>query len=488
MLWKLKETNRLTPSPETLSRNPLFRGVLVVEDEPGLRLVIESVLTGAGYRVVTAEDGEQALRLALADPLLQLILTDVRLPKKDGMQLLSELMREAPERTVIVMSAYGSIEMAVSALQAGAYHFLSKPFGKDVLLHTVRKAEERLALIEENRALRSRLTGRDPDGMLIGVSPSIQQVLQKVQKIASFQSTVLITGESGTGKEVVARLIHALRPDPGPFVAVNCGAIPENLLESELFGVVRGAYTGAHEDRTGLLAQADRGTLFLDEVGELPLSLQVKLLRVIQEGAFRPLGAGQETRVQVRWMAATARDLAAQVAAGAFREDLFYRLNVVPIHLPPLRERPEDLLLLARHFLARAARRHGVEEKILSPEAAARLMRYPWPGNVRELENWMERLTILADRRELQPDDLPGPTITPAEAPGASRTTQAPDSTSLSIKRAIKDIEKILITEALKITGGKKFAASQLLEISERALQYKIKLYKINYSEKETFG
>jgi len=476
----------LPTSAKISSRSPLFRGILVVEDEPGLRLVIESVLTGEGYRVVTATDGERALELALADPLLQLVITDVRLPKKDGMQLLTELLGAAPERTVIVMSAYGSIEMAVSALQAGAYHFLSKPFGKDVLLHVVRKAEERLSLIEENRALRSRLTGRDPDGLLIGVSPSIQQVLQKVQKIANFQSTVLITGESGTGKEVVARLIHALRPDPGPFVAVNCGAIPENLLESELFGVVRGAYTGANEDRTGLLAQAHQGTLFLDEVGELPLALQVKLLRVIQEGAFRPLGSGQEARVSVRWMAATARDLGAAVSAGAFREDLFYRLNVVPIHLPPLRERPEDLLLLARHFLARSARRHGVEEKTLSPEAAARLTRHPWPGNVRELENWMERVTILVDQREIQPADLPG---APADA-GAdevfSATKESGTGKGLSIKRAIRDIEKILITKALNITGGKKFAAAELLEISERALQYKLKLYKINYTAQDS--
>lgn len=467
-------------SEKNPTRPPLFRGILVVEDEPGLRLVIESVLSGAGYRVVTAEDGERALELALADPLLQLVITDVRLPKKDGMRLLTELLDAAPERTVIIMSAYGSIDMAVAALQAGAYHFLSKPFGKDVLLHVVRKAEERLSLIEENRALRSRLTGRDPDGMLLGVSPSIQQVLQKVQKIASFQSTVLITGESGTGKEVVARLIHALRPDPGPFVAVNCGAIPENLLESELFGVVRGAYTGAHEDRTGLLAQAHLGTIFLDEVGELPLALQVKLLRVIQEGAFRPLGSGQETRVTVRWMAATARDLSAAVATGAFREDLYYRLNVVPIHLPPLRERPEDLLLLARHFLARSARRHGVEEKILSPEAAAGLARHPWPGNVRELENWMERVTILCDQREIQPSDLPfaGPGTGEAGEPGEATVT----SRGLSIKRAIRDIEKNLIIKALNFTGGKKFAAAELLEISERALQYKLKLYKINYT------
>ncbi|MBU1242266.1 sigma-54 dependent transcriptional regulator [Myxococcota bacterium] len=465
-----------------MSRSPLFRGILVVEDEPGLRLVIESVLTGAGYRVVSATDGEQALALALADPQLQLILTDVRLPKKDGMQLLTELMQAAPERTVIVMSAYGSIEMAVSALQAGAYHFLSKPFGKDVLLHTVRKAEERFALIEENRNLKSRLTGRDPDGMLIGVSPSIQQVLQKVQKIASFQSTVLITGESGTGKEVVARLIHGLRTDPGPFVAVNCGAIPENLLESELFGVVRGAYTGATENRTGLLAQAHQGTLFLDEVGELPLALQVKLLRVIQEGVFRPLGSGQETRVVVRWMAATARDLPSAVSAGTFREDLYYRLNVVPIHLPPLRERPEDLLLLARHFLTRSARRHGVEEKVLSPAAAARLTTHPWPGNVRELENWMERVTILCEHREIQPEDLPG-----APAGNTPSLQEKVSAETLSIKQATKDIEKILIVKALKITGGKKFAASQLLEISERALQYKMKVYQIKESEKGTF-
>ena len=471
------------PPIDTVSRSPRFQGILVVEDEPGLRMVIESVLTGAGYRVVTAVDGDEALALALADPRLQLILTDVRLPKKDGMQLLSELMKTAPERTVVVMSAYGSIEMAVTALQAGAYHFLSKPFGKDVLLHVVAKAEERFGLIEENRTLKSRLTGRDPDGMLIGVSPSIVQVLQKVQKIASFQSTVLITGESGTGKEVVARLIHGLRADPGPFVAVNCGAIPENLLESELFGVVRGAYTGATENRTGLLAQANQGTLFLDEVGELPLALQVKLLRVIQEGVFRPLGSGQETRVSVRWMAATARDLPAAVAGGAFREDLYYRLNVVPIHLPPLRERPEDLLLLARHFLTRSARRHGVDEKTLSPAAAARLTGHPWPGNVRELENWMERVTILCDHREIQPDDLPGALA--ENAPSAQEKILAE---TFSIKQAIRDIEKYLIAKALKKTGGKKFAASQLLEISERALQYKMRIYKINESEKGVSG
>jgi len=444
-------------------------------------MVMESVLSAAGYRVAVAHDGDAALSMAISDPDLQLIITDVRLPGKNGMQVLQEIMKSAPERTVIVMSAYGSIEMAVEALQTGAYHFLPKPFGKDVLLHVVRKAEERFGLIEENRALRSRIDRES--GEIVGMSPGIQEVLQKVRRVASFRSTVLLTGESGTGKEVVARLIHSMSPAPGPFVAVNCGAIPENLLESELFGVVRGAYTGATETRTGLLAQADGGTLFLDEIAELPLQLQVKLLRVIQEGVFRPLGSPQETRVQVRWMAATSRDLRAAVASGAFREDLYYRLNVVPIHLPPLRERPGDIVLLARHFLAKFARRHNVEEKTLSPGAIRRLEAHAWPGNVRELENWMERVTILTDRREITEEDLP-------LGNSGSGSFEDPEVLfyfpvqSLSIKTNSESLEQKLIQKAIEKTNGKKFAAAELLEISERALQYKMKQYGINEKDR----
>ncbi len=479
-LYELEE-NHLTSSPPT----PRFKGILIAEDETGLAMVMESVLSAAGYRVVLARDGEQALSAALADPDLQLVITDVRLPRKDGMQLLQEIMRSAPERTVIVMSAYGSIEMAVEALQMGAYHFLPKPFGKDVLLHVVRKAEERFGLIEENRILRSQLDQEAVRGDVVGMSPAIREILQKVQRVASFRSTVLITGESGTGKEVVARLIHSMSPSPGPFVAVNCGAIPENLLESELFGVVRGAYTGATETRTGLLAQADGGTMFLDEIAELPLSLQVKLLRVIQEGAFRPLGSTQETHVRVRWMAATSRDLRAAVASGAFREDLYYRLNVVPIHLPPLRERPGDIVLLARHFLAKFAHRHKVAEKILTPGAMQKLESHSWPGNVRELENWMERITILCDHQEITEGDLPlgVPEVSVRET--AEALFYFPVR-SLSIKTETEELEKILINKSLEKTKGKKFAAAELLEISERALQYKMKQYKINEKEKDS--
>ncbi len=460
------------------SWNSKFEGILIVEDEPGLLLVMQSVLAGAGYRVVTASDGEHALELARSDPGLELVITDVRLPKKDGMQLLSELVVLVPERTVVVMSAYGSIDMAVQALQAGAYHFLQKPFGKDVLLHVVRKAEERFSLIRENRVLRSRLEPGDASRTLLGVSAAMMQLRQKIHKIAPFLSTVLITGESGTGKEVVARLIHALRPESGPFVAVNCGAIPENLLESELFGVVKGAYTGAVENRPGLLAMADQGTCFLDEVGELPVPLQVKLLRVIQEGKFRPVGSSLEVEVRIRWMAATARDLGEAVAKGLFREDLYYRLNVVPIHLPPLRDRQEDLPVLARHFLSLAASKHGVQEKVLAPDALWQLSDYSWPGNVRELENWMERVTILCDGEEIHPEDLPGYSVETPEKPFRKKEHE-----TLSIKQAVRDIERKLITKALNITGGKKFAAAGLLEISERALQYKLKQYNIIYDD-----
>lgn len=460
-----------------------FKGILIAEDEPGLCMVMESVLSADGYRVAVANDGNTALSIAVSDPDLQLILTDVRLPGKTGMQLLQEIMKVAPDRTVIVMSAYGSIEMAVEALQTGAYHFLPKPFSKDVLLHVVHKAEERFGLIEENRNLRSQIEQKSLLNDVVGVSLAIQEVLQKVQRVAPFRSTVLITGESGTGKEVVARLIHSMNASPGPFIAVNCGAIPENLLESELFGVVRGAYTGATENRTGLIAQANGGTLFLDEIAELPLQLQVKLLRVIQEGMFRPLGSTQEIRVQLRWMAATSRNLRAAVAKGTFREDLYYRLNVVPIQLPPLRERTGDIQLLARHFLAKFARRYGVKEKTLSFSALQRLEAYTWPGNVRELENWMERVTILSDRMEITEEDLPLGIPESKIHEHQDVLFYFPVRT-LSIKSNIEEIEKILIQKSLEKTKGKKFAAAELLEISERALQYKMKQYKIN--EKET--
>jgi two-component system response regulator AtoC len=443
--------------------------VLVIDDETGLRHTLSLILGDEGYEVVTAEEGEEGLRLALAEP-PEIILCDVRMPRLDGLGFISRYREAGGSALVIMMSAYGTLETAVEAMRLGAYDYVSKPFNADEILLAVRKAQEREQLRREVRRLRARVGEQEGFEHVVARSAVFREVLELAARVAPYPTTVLITGESGTGKEAVARAIHRASPrSAGPFVAVNSGAIPENLLESELFGHEKGAFTGADRARLGLVAEADGGTLFLDEIGELPLSLQVKLLRVLQERTIRPVGSSAERPVDVRVLAATSRDLAEEVAEGRFREDLFYRINVIHLHLPPLRSRPEDVAVLAEHFLQLHSRRLGIETGPLPAELVPLLARYPWPGNVRELENVVERALILSGGK-LADDHLP--LAVRAEPVPLAATTDVDD---LSVKRRLPALERELIARAR--TQGNRTRAAELLELSTRALTYKIQEY-----------
>ncbi len=431
------------------------------------------ILGDAGYEVRSAEDGEEGLEKALAEH-PQLILCDVRMPKKDGITFLREYREAGGDALVLVMTAYGSIELATEAMKAGAYDYLPKPFGADEVLLTIRKAEERENLRREVGRLRSEVRADRRFGEIVARSPAMIRALEVAAKVARHPSPVLISGASGTGKELVARLIHRESDRANePFVPVNCGAIPETLLESEFFGYVRGAFTGADRDRGGLFEAAHKGTLFLDEVGELPTNLQVKLLRALQEGEVRRLGGSESRKVDVRVIAATNRDLESLVQQGEFREDLYYRLAVVPIHLPPLSRRREEIPDLVYHFLERHRERLGVKVDTVAPEAMEALLGYPWPGNIRELENLLERVVVLAEGTDIQPQDLPEEILHPA--PERS-PLDFPDD-DLSVKRHGAELERVLIRRALERTGGNKTQAADLLELSPRALRYKIRDY-----------
>ncbi|HEX8792862.1 MAG TPA: sigma-54 dependent transcriptional regulator [Polyangiaceae bacterium] len=451
-----------------------MRRVLVVDDEENIRLVLRTLLKKHSYEVELADSGETALAsLDSFDP--DVILTDVRMPRMGGLDLLGALKAKQHPATVIVMSAYGNVDLAIEAMKAGAYDYVSKPFKPDEIVLALRKAEERESLRRENRALREQMQKDTQFSSIIAKSREMTDIFRTITKIADFKTTVLITGESGTGKELVARAIHERsQRKAGPFVAINCGAIPENLLESELFGHKKGAFTDATADRRGLFEEASNGTLFLDEIGELPLNLQVKLLRVLQEDTIRRLGDPKDIKVDVRIIAATHRDLAADVKAGRFREDLFYRINVLAIAIPALRARREDVNLLIDHFLARNNARLGTNIRGVSPEARKLLLEYAWPGNVRELENTIERAMVLSETDVLQSIDLPErirDALDPVQVQLASG--------ELSIKKTTAAIEQILIRRALQKTKGNRTRAADILEISHRALLYKIKDYKI---------
>jgi len=452
-----------------------MRRVLVVDDEESLRVVVRSFLKRDGYEVEVASGVEEALSL-LESFGPDFVLTDVRMPRLGGLDLLATLKAKGDPATVIVMSAYGNIDLALEAMKAGAYDYIQKPFKAEELLLTLRKAEEREALRRENRALRQEILRESTFEDILAKSAPMQAIFKTIAKIADYKTTVLVTGESGVGKELVARAIHRRSSRRGgPFVAVNCGAIPESLLESELFGYRRGAFTDATTDRVGLFEQANHGTLLLDEIGELPLPLQVKLLRVLQEETIRRLGDSKDIKVDVRIIAATHRDLHAETQAGRFREDLFYRINVLPIGIPPLRERREDVPLLVEHFITRNNARFGTNIRALSPEARRLLLEYGWPGNVRELENTIERAMVLAEKDCIEAEDLPE-RIREARDPIQLHLT----SGELSIKKTARVIEEILIRRALLKTKGNRTRAAEVLEISHRALLYKIKDYRID--------
>ena len=450
-----------------------MRRVLVVDDEENIRVVLRTLLRRNGYEVEVASDVEEALAKAKEiDP--DVVLTDVRMPRASGLDLLAALRAQGSVATVIVMSAFGNVDLALEAIKAGAYDFVHKPFRSEEVVLALRKAEEREALRRENQALKQEMKKDQKFEALLAQSDKMKVLFKTVAKIADFKTTVLISGESGVGKELVARALHDRSGRKGNFVAVNCGAIPEALLESELFGHKRGAFTDANADKRGLFEEADGGTLFLDEIGELPLSLQVKLLRVLQGETIRRLGDTRDIKVDTRIVAATHRDLAADVKAAKFREDLFYRLNVLPLVVPPLRTRPEDITLLLDHFIERNNLRLGTGIRGVQPEARRLLLEYAWPGNVRELENTVERAMVLCEGELLSAADLPD-RIRESEDPIQKQLA----SNELSIKKATRIIEEVLIRRALQHTRGNRTRAAEVLEISHRALLYKLKEYLI---------
>lgn len=447
--------------------------ILVVDDELGLRHTLTLILQAEGHEVRAASDGASALVMLAAES-VDLVLCDVRMAGMDGLAFLDRHKAEGGSALVIMMSAYGDDEAALEAIRRGAYDFIAKPFRADQVLLVVGKAIEREQLQRTVAQLHVAIDAlRAPSG-IVGRSPLLATALALAEKVARHPSTVLVTGESGTGKELVARYIHRASPRAAlPFIAVNCGAIPESLLESELFGHAKGAFTGATTERDGLFAEADGGTMFLDELGELPMPLQVKLLRALQEGEVRRVGDSVARTVDVRLIAATARDLEADVAEGRFRADLYYRVNVVRIHLPALRERTEDVPELVRHFIDRFNRRLMLDIAGATPAAMRALMEYPWPGNVRELENVIERGMVLTDQPHLGIEQLAALTVAP---PGSkSETDHSP--LDLSVKRRTEALERVLIAEALERTRGNRTRAAKLLDLSHRALLYKIREY-----------
>jgi two-component system response regulator AtoC len=447
--------------------------ILIVDDDGALRESLEMILASEGYLVTTAEHGEAALARVDEVP-IDVVLCDVRMPGLDGFELLPQIARKLPGVPIVMMSAYGTADLAIEAMKLGAYDYVAKPFQPSEVLLTLRKARERERLRRDNEQLKRDVTRAVGDRPIIAASSVMIDLLELVERTAAFKTTTLLVGESGTGKEVMARAIHSQssRRDQ-PFVAVNCGAIPEHLLESELFGHTKGAFTGANRARRGLFAEADGGTFFLDEIAELPLSLQVKLLRVLQEEEVRPVGDSKSVSVDVRVIAATSRNLEAAIAEGAFREDLYYRLNVMQLAIPALRDRREDISLLCDHFLAHFRENLGKPVHSIADDALERLINYSWPGNVRELQNVIERAIILTDGDRIGLTHLPTNIV---EADTAGSTSE---STSFGMRRARRRFEIDLIRRALRETDGNRTHAAKLLEISHRALLYKLKDYGI---------
>lgn len=445
--------------------------VLVVDDEQSMREFLEIFLRREGYGVVTAPDVDAAL-VHLENDEIDLVITDMQMPEKTGIDLIRGARDVSPETVAIVVTAFGTTDSAITAMKEGAYDYLTKPFKLDELRLVIEKALEKKLLAGENRRLKAELAGQARDRNIIGTSRAMQEVFDLIAQVAETRTNVLVYGESGTGKELVARAIHEQSDRHGhPFVAINCGAIPENLLESELFGHVKGAFTGAVQNKPGLFEAAARGTLFLDEIGELSHSLQVKLLRALQERTIRRVGDTEDREIDVRIVSATNRRLEDEVAAGRFREDVYYRLNVIQLTLPPLRDRTEDIPLLAQHFIRRFADELGKEVEGMDAEAFDLLAHYPFPGNVRELENLIERAVALARGPVIGPELLP-PTVT-AESDASPSTPRVGDD-GVDLERLVAEFESGLLREALERAGGVKKRAARLLGISFRSFRYRL--------------
>jgi two-component system, NtrC family, response regulator PilR len=451
--------------------------ILVVDDELSMREFLDILLRKEGHEVSTAADAPSALgRVAQGD--LDLVITDLRLGRDSGLDVLRAVKEAAPATEVVMVTAFATTENAIQAMKLGAYDYVLKPFKVEELCLVVEKALEHRALVAENRVLR-RSAGAPKEHDLIGGSAPIAEVRELVERVAPARTTILVTGESGTGKEVVARAIHLRggRHDQ-PFVAINCGAIPEGLIESELFGHERGSFTGATEAKPGLFEVAASGTLFLDEVGELPPAVQVKLLRALQERRIRRVGGSRDLPVAARIVAATNRDLGAEVQAGHFREDLFYRLNVIQIRMPPLRDRRDDLPLFVAHFLDRFAAEQGRRPPRLAPEAERILLAHAWPGNVRELANVVERAVTLCTGDVIDPAVLP-PNLRGSGAPAAPAAAAALPDGGVDLQAHLDAIERALLEEALARTGGVKTEAARLLSLTFRSLRYRLAKYGI---------
>ena len=445
--------------------------ILVAEDEDLMRAIVQRLLTEAGYRVAAVSSAESALDIFAAED-VSVTLTDIRMAGMDGLALLDRIKDIDAEALVVVMTAYSSVDSAVAALRKGAYDYITKPFVNEDLLQSVKNALRQRELFRENRALRRELDRRYSFSEIIGTSEALQSVFRRVEKVAATTTNILIQGESGTGKELIARAIHHNSPRADrPFVAVNCGALPETLLESELFGHTKGAFTGATANKTGLLRAAEGGTVFLDEIGEISPAMQVRLLRAVQEHEVTPVGATAPVRFDARIVCATNRDLEKEVSEGRFREDLFYRLNVIEIHLPPLRERREDIPLLARHFVKRTAREQGQPEKAIETAAMSALINYNWPGNVRELQNAVERAFTLSGEA-IDLDSLP-PRVRDAAAPAGTAAVRDPDG----LRPTLAEIERRYIFETLAYANQDKARAANILGIDLSTLYRKLKRY-----------
>ena len=449
--------------------------ILIIDDEENFRHMLSVILKKEKYDIETASNGEEGLQKVADSPFDQ-ILCDIRMPQMDGLEFLREVQKMGVNATIIMMSAYGTVDSAIEAMKLGAYDYISKPFKPDEIILTLKKAEERERLRRENELLRKEIKKEYSFENIVSKNEKMQKIFEVIKKVAKYKSTILITGESGTGKELVARALHYNSDrSQNPFIPINCGAIPENLLESELFGHEKGAFTDAIRTKKGLFEEADDGTLFLDEIGELPLQLQVKLLRVLQDGEIRRVGDSKSIQIDVRIIAATVKDLVKEVSEGRFRDDLFYRLHVFPIHIPPLRERKEDIPLLVAHFVQKHSLSLNKNVLGINPKALAALMNYRWFGNVRELENTIERAMVLTDESNIELENLP---IEIREFKEKVELASLVEE-ECSIKKASKILEINLIQKALKKTRGNHTQAARLLEISHRALLYKIKEYEI---------
>ncbi len=443
--------------------------ILVVEDEELMRSILRRLLEGAGYHVVTADGAESALA-AFGENDISVTITDIKMSGMDGIELLDAIKRIDDDALVVIMTAYSSVDSAVAALRKGAYDYVTKPFVNDDLLQSVKNAIQQRDLFRENRFLRRELKKHYSFSEIVGKSDSLQEIFTLVQKVAGTNASVLIQGESGTGKELIARSIHlnSRRADQ-PFLAVNCGALPESILESELFGHAKGAFTGAVADKKGLFRAASGGTLFLDEIGEMPLALQVKLLRALQEHEVTPVGSTTAVKFDARMLAATNKNLEEEVNEHRFREDLFYRLNVVEMYVPSLRDRIEDIPLLAKHFVAKSARNQNSSEKPVSPDAMAALANYGWPGNVRELENAIERAFILSGE-DIDVDSLPQKVRDRAERSFRTRDSE-------SFRPTLEEMERRYLIEVLNSVGEDKVKAANILGIDLSTLYRKLKRY-----------